>query len=145
MAYVIETITPEDQRRILKDAECDPIKVRNLNYAVTKAHNFPERWVIDRERDYYMFIPPQMVWSDNFLVSPRYFFFNGFMYEFLAPIFVGSDVEFVDQPPELQRESFHDEITAAFAVAGRGMVGPLNEFGDPEYAFVPVFVEKKEG
>jgi hypothetical protein len=144
MAYVLEAITPQDQQKILKDAECDPIKKRNLTFAATTAGDFPKKWVIDRERNYYMFIPPQMVRPESTLISPRYFFFDGFMYEFLVPTFFGCEVESVDTPSESQLKKFQDEITAAFAVFGGGDSGPLNEFGDPEFAFVPVFKSKRE-
>lgn len=143
MAYVLETITLKDQQRILKDAECDPIKKRNLTFVATTAGDFPKRWVIDRERNYYMFIPPRMVRPES-MASPRYFFFEGFMYEFRVLTPFGYEVEFVDTPPASQFRAFQDEITSAFSVFGGGDSGPLNEFGDPEFAFVPVFTSKRE-
>lgn len=144
MAYALEAISMEDQQKILKDAECDPIKKRNLTYFATTSGDFPKKWVIDRERDYYMFISPWMVRPEDSSMHSRYFFFDGFMYEFLAPTFWGDEIKFIDIPPESQFSRYQEEITLAFAVSGRGSGGPLNEFGDPEFAFVPVFPSERE-
>lgn len=143
MAYVLETITPADQQKIIKDAACDPSYQKLLIHVLQSPHEFfPGRWVIDRDRNFYMYITPTNVRPET-SASPRSFFFKGRLYQISLTSQFGYEVEFVDKPPISELKEFQEELTAAFAVSGRGVGGPLNEFGTPEYAFVPAF--KTEG
>jgi hypothetical protein len=52
MAYILANITPEDQQKILADAECDLSKKRAFSYVI-KRGELKESWAIDRDNDSY--------------------------------------------------------------------------------------------
>lgn len=124
MAYVVEKITPEDQQKILRDAACDPEKMKTLSNGFRDG--FVHGWIVDRERDCYMIGKPRFVRMDAEDFR-RYFFFKGCMYEISQLSFFGYDVAIIDMPPESQLEEFKQEVTAACMATG------------PDSAFTPIF------
>ncbi|KJV05286.1 hypothetical protein [Methylocucumis oryzae] len=96
MAYVLETITSEDQEKILKDAECDEEKHGLLRYA--KDHvDFPETWAIDYQRNYYMLIAPVIVRPDE-PGGAIFFYFKGFLFEICIESPFGNKIKCIDKP-----------------------------------------------
>jgi hypothetical protein len=113
MAYVLEEITPADQEKILKDAECDEMKkapLVTLNYF---EYGRPI-WVIDRERDSYLFWGPKPA-KVNY--ARYYFFFNKFLY--VLRVKRGENVIHFEDMPILESFLLHDlkqAIKEAFSV-----------------------------
>ena len=94
MAYFLETISSEDEEKILKDAECDENKknvlVRRRFFEDKGCH----KWAIDRDKNSYLFSAPKPPkYSDSFY----YFYFRGFLYGLRLPCHpLKSVVEFQD-------------------------------------------------
>ncbi len=78
MAYVLETITPEDQGKILKDAECDERKKKALiRRGYFNKDEPPRDWAIDRIQNSYLFWAPRPPMNPDYHC---YFYFNDFLY-----------------------------------------------------------------
>lgn len=142
MTYVLETISKEDQEKIIKDAASDPKKRSSLIYA-RDHHEFPTSWAVDREHDSYLMLAPVMVREDSW-DRPYYIFAKGGMWQIKSKASVGNQIYFDEMtlPPSPALLDVQQEIRAAFAVYGRWGDGPLNEFGKPEFALSPEFTER---
>lgn len=138
MTYVLEKIAPEDRERIIEDAGCDPAKKRDLVHASRYPRDFPKTWAVDRERSAYLYFAPVLVRPESMGTS-LYFFFEGILYEIRVETPFGNEVSIVAPPQGPQSHKVQEELVSAFAVFGRYSTGPLNEFGHPEFAFVPEF------
>ncbi len=140
MTYVLEKITPEDQLKIIEDAGCDPLKKKDLTYAINDSRDFPKNWAIDREHNSYMCFAPILMRPESMGTS-LYFFFREVLYEIRVETPFGNDVSIVDSPPHSILGEFQEGIAAAFVVFGRSGGGPRDCLGNPD-SFLPVF--KKE-
>lgn len=127
MAYVLEAISKEDQEKILRDAACDPEKLKRLTIGFRDLDSALDTWVVDRERDCYMLDRPYPVYTGSTEDFRRYFFFREYMYEISQLTFFGHDVVILDMPPESLLDDFKQEVTAAHMV------------GDSNSAFTPIF------
>jgi hypothetical protein len=77
MTYVLEKITPEDQQKIINDA--NP-RLREYLCQAQRRGKFPTSWAIDRERNHYLFRGPMFFRED--INYPYYVFAYGRMYLF---------------------------------------------------------------
>jgi hypothetical protein len=142
MAYVLAKITPEDQQKILADAECDLSKKRDLAYAI-KHGDLTKNWAIDRNKNCYLLFAPVIVRE----VDWEFFIFcdgNIFGINFENPF---SDKVFIESSSKLSQEKkarLQSEIRDSFSVYGRFGKGTLDEDGKPRYS-VAVEFEGKEG
>lgn len=131
MTYVLETITQQDQEKIIKDAECDPLKNRDFVYATRNPRDFPQNWVIDRERNFYMCFRPVLMRPET-MGDSLYFYFKEYLYEIRIRSPFSNEVEFVDIPPPFLLNEFQREIVAAFTVFGRSGGGAIDCLGNPD-------------
>lgn len=119
MIYVLEKIKTTDVEKILSDAKCDPEKLQALRRFPILKEDPGARWVVDHERDSYLFRVHGKSGSDG---SYLYFFQRKNLYEIeLEGGLEGRLVKFVDSPhpiPPLLNE-LQQGIRDALAVYGR--------------------------
>lgn len=118
MAYVLETITQEDQEKILKDVECDGGKRRALLARNGYFDCNPGlKWVIDRERDSYLFWSPRPPMTQNY---HYYFFFEKTTYAIHIKSPAVGKVYFDDEMPSdpLLLSALNRAISEAFDAYG---------------------------
>lgn len=97
MAYVLETITQEDQEKIIKDVECDERKRRALLARNGYFNCNPGlKWVIDRGRDSYLFWSPRPPMTQHY---HYYFYFEKKTYAIHIESPVVGKVYFDDESP----------------------------------------------
>jgi hypothetical protein len=122
MAYVLEKITPEDQQKIIDDA--DPRVKKYLRRALEdwKDENdsfgvFPRSWAIDRERGHYLFRMPRYFREDTY--NPYGIFVYGRMYLF-RQVHVWNYFFFDEKEPSPPEElsRVQSEIVAALLCHG---------------------------
>ena len=143
MTYVLEKITPEDQKKIIKDAEFNPNKQERLIYAV-KHQEFTESWAIDRERNCYLLKMPSSTREEDW-DTPYFIFVKGNMYRVNREGQAGNNVYFDEELliAEPLFTELQEEIRAAFAIYGCWGDGPLNERGIPVWDISPKLTIKK--
>lgn len=138
MGYVLDTISPEDQDKIISEVN-DTSICQTLSY-VKKNNSFTENWVIDRGKNYYFFIAPDVVRTDR--VGLKYhIFYKGQLYTLHINDWFGNKV-YIEEREKMSKEflsSLQDEIKLAFSVHGRSGSGPTNESGAPVNEVVPEF------
>jgi hypothetical protein len=142
MAYALEKITLEDQKKILEDAKSDTAKQQRLAYAI-KHHEFTENWAVDRERNSYLLRMPSPTREESWDV-PYFVFTKSDMYRINREGQAGHRMYFDEKilPAASLLTELEEEIRAAFAVHGCWGDGPLNERGIPVWAIDPQFTMK---
>ena len=120
MTYVLETITPEDQEKILRDAECDERKKKILiRRGYFNKDEPPRDWVIERDKNSYLFWAPRPPMDQSYYY---YFYFNNFLYALRINSISNCIVYFDDKPffPPPDLAEFKQAIIDAFSVFGVG-------------------------
>ncbi|WP_157883311.1 hypothetical protein [Pseudomonas sp. ATCC 13867] len=141
MSFVLERITSVEQVRVINDAERASLDYDTLVYA--KNHQlFADAWAVDKEKDCYLLRAPRVMREDG-ENRTYYFYFKGELYKFYLVGWFGGEVRFNDSSISLSSlpSGFKGAVTAAFAVYGESGSGPLNQFGNPEFAISPIFKE----
>lgn len=139
MAYILETISPEDQQKILKDAECNE---RNRGLLMMRGGHFannPElTWAINREDGSYLFWAPPALSSPS--QSRYYFYFEGASY-LLHRDAITSVIRFDSSSPQPhdQLETLKLRLNAAFTVYRR-----FGQGSDREPPFNALFEEESK-
>lgn len=115
MNFVSETISPEDQARIIRDAGPELAKLYRLRRGYFD--NFPgTMWAIDRERHAYLLLAPM---ADYRRTIPTYhFFFHGMMYTLELRDAIACEITCINPPPDNQLEAFEAAVLEAFEVHG---------------------------
>lgn len=143
MTYVLEKITPEDQKKIIEDASSNLHKQQRLAYAMER-QEFTESWAVDKDRNCYLLRMPctmrEEEWDTPYLV-----FVKGEMYRINREGQAGHRVYFDEEllPAAPLLAELQEEIRTAFSVHGCWGDGPLNERGVPVWAIDPQFTMKK--
>lgn len=136
MSYVLQEISREDQKRILRDAAVNSSAKHHLTYAMNQ-DQFPDKWAIDLERGIYLFFAPRFMREDSWSL-PLYFHIND---RFLMICSEGTPgyrmylSEGIDG--EGQLNEILDEIRDAFSAYGMWGEGPYNEKGEPQFRVDP--------
>lgn len=139
MSYVLEKVTPEDQQRILSDA--NDSQKRKILTSQFFANSPDLTWAVDRDRGCYLVFAPRLTREDG-EISPFYFHLGTQLIEFYVPTNLGNAVTFVSLPA-MTPDEYHNlkvEIAAAFLTYGRFGRGLNN--GDWLHALVPSFEQE---
>lgn len=117
MAYVLEKITPADQEKILKDAECDANKKNLLTRSRLFRDSVGNEWAVDRDKNsYLLWVPP----PPRSQAHCYYFYFHDFLYALRFDSYVDCVIHFDDArlPDQSLLPEFKKAIIDAFSVRG---------------------------
>jgi hypothetical protein len=126
MTYVLETTTPEDQKKILDDLDSDQSKKRSVIADRLFASGGRINWAIDKKRNSYIFIAPP---SREQPLDPRFYFLHkGNWYELWVKAMFENEVHFDDPEPneKEERQEFRENLKAALFAIGRYSEGSLD-------------------
>ncbi|GHT87185.1 hypothetical protein AGMMS49960_01010 [Betaproteobacteria bacterium] len=135
MAYVLEEITPEDQQKIIDDA--DAYKKSGLIYA-QKDGSFAKDWAVDRERNHYLLMAPTVT-GEDIGVPPYYIFTEGRMYLIRRNGWWGYRFFFDEKnlPPQEKMLRVQRETELAFRCHGSHGESPRSEIIAEMNFFIP--------
>ncbi|GHU12872.1 hypothetical protein AGMMS50225_21720 [Betaproteobacteria bacterium] len=135
MAYVLEEIAPEDQQKIIDDA--DAYK-KSLLICAQKDGSFAKDWAVDRERNHYLLMAPAMMPEDTF-APPYYIFTEGRMYLIRRNGWWGYRFFFDEKnlPPQEEMLRVQRETELAFRCHGSYGKSPRSEIIAEMNFFIP--------